>query len=176
RPPGREAYPGDIFYAHSRLLERSVKMANRWVIVPADADDKKVAADWGVTNDKDEKRGHGEKGKVYSGPLEKEHAEKVLKNIAGGLRLDLAAFRELEAFAQLGTDLDRATQQQLDRGYRMVEILKQPQFQPMDVVDQVMIIYAGIRGHLDKVPAKQVQAWEKQFLRYMNDHQAPVKA
>src|SRR5262249_45411866 len=100
----------------------------------------------------------------------------AMKNIAGGLRLDLAAFRELEAFAQLGTDLDKATQQQLDRGYRMVEILKQPQFQPMDVVEQIMIIYAGTRGHLDKVPAKQVLAWEKEFLRYVNDHQGAVKA
>src|SRR5207302_8697 len=82
----------------------------------------------------------------------------------GSLRLDLAAFRELEAFAQLGTELDKATQAQLDRGHRMVEILKQPQFKPMNVIDQVMIIFAGARGYLDKVPAKQVAAWEQQFL------------
>ncbi len=255
RPPGREAYPGDIFYAHSRLLERSAKLAERWVIVPNDADDKKVADDWGVNNEKGERRQQGEKGKVYVGALEKEHAHKhdlpkfpghklakvansggsltalpiietlegevsayiptnvisitdgqiylqpdlfnagvrpaidvgisvsrvggkaqipAMKQVAGGLRLDLAAFRELEAFAQLGTELDKATQSQLDRGYRMVEILKQPQFKPMNVVDQVMIIYAGTKGFLDKVPVKEVRAWEEQFLRYMRERQPDV--
>ncbi|HTU20481.1 MAG TPA: F0F1 ATP synthase subunit alpha [Gemmataceae bacterium] len=255
RPPGREAYPGDIFFAHSRLLERSAKLAERWVIVPSDADDKKVSDDWGINNDKGERREYGEKGKVYVGPHEKEHAQKhdlpkfpghklakvansggsltalpiietlegevsayiptnvisitdgqiylqpdlfnagirpaidvgisvsrvggkaqipAMKQVAGGLRLDLAAFRELEAFAQLGTELDKATQSQLDRGYRMVEILKQPQFKPMNVIDQVMIIYAGTKGHLDKVPAKNVRAWEEQFLRYMHERQPEV--
>jgi F-type H+-transporting ATPase subunit alpha len=243
RPPGREAYPGDIFYAHSRLLERSAKIAERWVIVPNDADLAKVQADWGVNRKPDGS------GVVYVGPLEKEHAEKELakfpghqlakvvgsggsltalpiietlegevsayiptnvisitdgqiylqpdlffagvrpaidvgisvsrvggkaqipamKQIAGGLRLDLAAFRELEAFAQLGTELDKATQSQLDRGYRMVELLKQPQFKPMHVVDQVMVIFAGTKGYLDKVPIKQVAAWEEQFLRYIRE-------
>ena len=91
----------------------------------------------------------------------------AMKQIAGGLRLDLAAFRELEAFAQLGTELDKATQSQLDRGYRMVEMLKQPQFKPMNVIDQVMVIYAGTKGYLDKVPVKEVLAWEEQFLRFM---------
>jgi F-type H+-transporting ATPase subunit alpha len=256
RPPGREAYPGDIFYCHSRLLERSAKLAERWVIVPADADPSKVADDWGVNNEQGERRQPGEKGKVYVGPLEKEHAEKVdlkgfpgcklakvantggsltalpiietlegevsayiptnvisitdgqiylqpdlffagvrpaidvgisvsrvggkaqipaMKQIAGSLRLDLAAFRELEAFAQLGTDLDKATQAQLDRGYRMVEILKQPQFKPMNVVDQVLSIYAGTKGYLDKVPVKQVAAWEEQFLRYMREQRSGVR-
>jgi F-type H+-transporting ATPase subunit alpha len=256
RAPGREAYPGDIFYAHSRLLERSAKLAERWVIVPSSADDKKVADDWGANNEKGEHRQHGEKGKVYVGPIEKEHAQKhdlpkfpghklakvansggsltalpiietldgevsayiptnvisitdgqiylqpdlfnagirpaidvgisvsrvggkaqipAMKQVAGGLRLDLAAFRELEAFAQLGTELDKATQSQLDRGYRMVEILKQPQFRPMNVVDQVMIIYAGTKGYLDKVPAKQVQAWEEQFLRYIRERQPELR-
>jgi F-type H+-transporting ATPase subunit alpha len=258
RPPGREAYPGDIFYAHSRLLERSAKLAERWVIVPSDADESRVTDDWGVTNEHGGQRGHGEKGKVYVGPLEKEHAEKhdlpalgagyklakvvgsggsltalpvietlegevsayiptnvisitdgqiylqpalgragvwpavdvgisvsrvggkaqiaAMKNIAGSLRLDLASFRELEAFAQLGTDLDKATQQQLDRGYRMVEVLKQPQFKPMNVIDQVAIIYAGTKGHLDKVERRQVQAWEKQFLRFLTEQRSQVRA
>ena len=98
-----------------------------------------------------------------------------MKNIAGSLRLDLAAFRELEAFAQLGTELDKATQGQLDRGYRMVEILKQPQFQPMHVADQVMIIYAATKGFIDKVPLKQVAAWEEQFLRYMREQKSDVR-
>jgi F-type H+-transporting ATPase subunit alpha len=259
RPPGREAFPGDIFYAHSRLLERSAKLANRYVIVPADADETKVTEDWGVNSAANPTalRAHGEAGKVYSGPLDKEHAEKhdlkalgagyklvkipnsggsltalpvietlegevsayiptnvisitdgqiylqpalgragiwpavdvgisvsrvggkaqiwAMKNIAGSLRLDLASFRELEAFAQLGTDLDKATQQQLDRGYRMVEVLKQPQFQPMNVLDQVMIIYAGTKGHLDKVERRNVQAWEKQFLRFMAEQRSDVR-
>jgi F-type H+-transporting ATPase subunit alpha len=256
RPPGREAYPGDIFYAHSRLLERSAKLAVQYVIVPDDADVAKVTADWGVSNAKGERRGHGEQGMVYVGPSGKEHAEKhdlpkfpghklakvpgtggsltalpvietlegevsayiptnvisitdgqiylqpalgragvwpaidvgisvsrvggkaqipAMKQIAGGLRLDLAAFRELEAFAQLGTELDKATQAQLDRGYRMIEVLKQPQYQPMNVVDQVMIIFAGTKGYLDKIERRQVRAWEEQFLRFMRERKSEVR-
>src|SRR2546423_3711415 len=255
RPPGREAYPGDVFYAHSRLLERSAKLANRYVIVPGDVDEKEVKEDWGVNNEKGERRQPGEKGKVYIGPLERAHAQKqdlpqfpghklvrvptsggsltalplietlegevsayiptnvisitdgqiylvpelfyagvrpaidvgisvsrvggkaqipAMKQIAGSLRLDLASFRELEAFAQLGTDLDKATQAQLDRGYRMVELLKQPQFKPMNVIDQVMVIFAGTKGYLDKVPIKAVAAWEDQFLRFMHEQKTDV--
>src|SRR5262249_30050959 len=99
----------------------------------------------------------------------------AMKQIAGSLRLDLAAFRALEAFAQLGTELDKATQSQLDRGYRMVEILKQPQFKPMHVVDQIMIIFAGANGYLDKVPQRQVSAWEEQFLRFMREQKPAVR-
>jgi F-type H+/Na+-transporting ATPase subunit alpha len=256
RPPGREAYPGDIFYCHSRLLERSVKLAERWVIVPGDADVTKVTDDWGVNNESNELRQPGEPCKVYVGPLDKEHAQKhdllkwpghkvarvfnsggsltalpiietlegevsayiptnvisitdgqiylqpelffagvrpavdvgisvsrvggkaqipAMKQIAGSLRLDLAAFRDLEAFAQLGTELDKATQAQLDRGYRMVEILKQPQFKPMHVVDQVLIIFAASKGYIDKVPIKQVAAWEEQFLRFMREQKSEVR-
>jgi F-type H+-transporting ATPase subunit alpha len=258
RPPGREAYPGDIFYAHSRLLERSAKLAERWVMVPQDADDKHVNEDWGINSAVDPTRGRGpgEKGKVYVGPLEKEHAVKhdaakfpgskvakvantggsltalpiietlegevsayiptnvisitdgqiylqpdlffagvrpavdvgisvsrvggkaqipAMKQIAGSLRLDLAAFRELEAFAQLGTELDKATQSQLDRGYRMVEVLKQAQFKPMSVIDQVMIIFAGSKGYLDKVPRPEVASWEEQFLTFMREQAADVR-
>jgi F-type H+-transporting ATPase subunit alpha len=90
------------------------------------------------------------------------------------LRLDLAAFRELEAFAQLGTELDAATQSRLDRGYRMVEILKQGQYQPMHVIDQVLVIYAGTRGHLDKVPIGEVQAWERQFLTFIHNQKPEI--
>jgi F-type H+-transporting ATPase subunit alpha len=256
RPPGREAYPGDIFYCHSRLLERSAKLAERWVIVPQDTDTAKVTDDWGVNNDKGEKRQPGEQAKVYIGPLDKEHAEKhdlknfpghkvakvfgtggsltalpiietlegevsayiptnvisitdgqiylqpdlfyagirpaidvgisvsrvggkaqtpAMKSIAGSLRLDLAAFRELEAFAQLGTELDKDTQSQLDRGYRMIEILKQAQYRPVHVADQVMIIYAGAKGYVDKVPRNQVAAWEEQFLRFVREQRPAVR-
>jgi F-type H+-transporting ATPase subunit alpha len=99
----------------------------------------------------------------------------AMKQIAGSLRLDLANFRSLEAFAQLGTELDKATQAQLDRGYRIVEILKQPQYKPMHVVDQVMIIYAATKGYLDKIPIKHVAAWEDQFLRFMREQKSDVR-
>jgi F-type H+-transporting ATPase subunit alpha len=93
---------------------------------------------------------------------------KAMKNVAGGLRLDLASFRELEAFAQLGTDLDPVTQAKLDRGYRMVELLKQPQYKPMNVVDQIMVIYAGTSGLLDKIPVENIARWESEFLDYIH--------
>jgi F-type H+-transporting ATPase subunit alpha len=101
---------------------------------------------------------------------------KAMKKVAGGLRLDLASFRELEAFAQLGTDLDAATQSRLDRGYRMVELLKQGQYQPMDVVDQVLSIYAGTRGHLDSVKREEVAEWEKGFLTFIRDQTPELRA
>ena len=98
-----------------------------------------------------------------------------MKKVAGSLRLDLAAFRELEAFAQLGTELDKATQQQLDRGYRMVELLKQPQFQPLGMADQVMSIYGGSKGYFDKVPVPRVQEAEKHMLQFMRDEKSEVR-
>jgi F-type H+-transporting ATPase subunit alpha len=98
-----------------------------------------------------------------------------MKKVAGGLRLDLAAFRELEAFAQLGTDLDAATQSKLDRGYRMQELLKQGQYAPMDVIDEVLSIYAGTRGHLDKLPRTDVAAWEKGFLTFIRDQKPEIR-
>jgi F-type H+-transporting ATPase subunit alpha len=100
---------------------------------------------------------------------------KAMKKVAGGLRLDLAAFRELEAFAQLGTELDAATQSRLDRGYRMVELLKQGQYQPMDVIDQILSIYAGTRGHLDKVPVARVAEWEKDFLAFVREQKSEIR-
>jgi len=262
RPPGREAYPGDVFYCHSRLLERSAKLAEKYVIVPSDANDADVKADWGVNGaaDSTKKRVTGEAGMVYVGPGGfggKEQAEHDHKNfpgtkvvkvpgtggsltalpiietlegevsayiptnvisitdgqiylqpdlknagvlpavdvgisvsrvggnaqigamkdkrVAGGLKLTLAQFRELEAFAQLGTDLDKATQSQLDRGYRMVEILKQGQYEPLNVIDQIMIIYAGNTGALDSVDRRKVKAWETQFLKFMKEQMPEVR-
>ncbi len=99
----------------------------------------------------------------------------AMKKVAGGLRLDLASFRELEAFAQLGTDLDAATQARLDRGYRMIELLKQGQYQPMDVIDEVLSIYAGTRGHLDKIPREQVAEWERGFLAFIHERRSEVR-
>ena len=93
----------------------------------------------------------------------------------GSLRLDLAAFRELEAFAQLGTELDAATQQQLDRGYRMVELLKQPQYEPLHVADQVIVIYAGTKGYFDEVPVPEVQKAEKELLEFISTEHADMR-
>jgi F-type H+-transporting ATPase subunit alpha len=100
----------------------------------------------------------------------------AMKKVAGGLRLDLASFRELEAFAQLGTELDKATQRQLDRGYRMVELLKQPQYKPMTAIDQVMSIYAGTQGYLDDVPRRDVSRWETAFLNFVHERKPELCA
>jgi len=99
----------------------------------------------------------------------------AMKKVAGGLRLDLAAFRELEAFAQLGTELDKATQLQLDRGYRMVELLKQPLYEPLNAVDQVMVIYAGTEGYLDNIPVNRVREWEVGFLQFVREQRSEVR-
>jgi F-type H+-transporting ATPase subunit alpha len=239
RPPGREAYPGDVFYLHSRLLERAARLACQYVIVKKDF----PAA---VADEKD-----GLDGKVFSGPLAKHEAEKALearsdkencklvqvkrtggsltalpiietllgdvsayiptnvisitdgqiylesnlfnagirpaanvgisvsrvggaaqtkgmKQVAARLRLDMAAYRELAAFAQFGSDLDKATQTQLNRGQRMQEILKQPQYQPMSLEAQVVVIFAGINGFADLVPLEKMRQWETDLLRFLD--------
>jgi F-type H+-transporting ATPase subunit alpha len=188
RPPGREAYPGDVFYCHSRLLERSAKLSNELKggsltslpIVETLEGEVSAYIPTNVISITD--------GQIYLQPdlffagqrpamnvgisvsrVGGNAQVKAMKKVAGGLRLDLAAFRELEAFAQLGTDLDAATQARLDRGYRMTELLKQGQYSPMHVVDQVLSIYAGTRGHFDKVPRDQVAQVEKDFLGFMRD-------
>jgi F-type H+-transporting ATPase subunit alpha len=194
RPPGREAYPGDIFYAHSRLLERSCKLSadlgggslTSLPIIETLEGEVSAYIPTNVISITD--------GQIYLQPnlffagirpamnvgisvsrVGGAAQIKAMKKVAGGLRLDLAAFRELEAFAQLGTDLDAATQSRLDRGYRMVELLKQGQYQPMDVIDQVMVIYAGTRGYLDQVPRNEVLAWEKAFLTFIKDQKPEVR-
>jgi len=256
RPPGREAYPGDVFYLHSRLLERSVKLRDEYGVVPKSTPDDCV--DRGVAKKhpeglsaKEEHRPDDVDG-LYHRPEGKKHAQawleslpdkdnlkvlkfrnsggsmtalpiietlegevsayiptnvisitdgqiylepdlffagvrpavnvgisvsrvggnaqrKAMKKFAGSLRLDLASFRELEAFAQLGTELDTATQRQLDRGQRMVELLKQPQYRPYNVNDQVVSIFAGTQGFLDDLPIHQVVAFEAGLLRHVND-------
>ena len=194
RPPGREAYPGDVFYAHSRLLERSAKLSDALgggsltslPIIETQQGDVSAYIPTNVISITD--------GQVYLQPdlffagqrpamnvgisvsrVGGAAQIKAMKKVAGGLRLDLAAFRELEAFAQLGTDLDPATQARLDRGYRMVELLKQGQYAPLDVIEEVMIIYAGTRGHLDRIPRNMVATWEKEFLTFMTDQKPEVR-
>ncbi|MFQ5921317.1 MAG: F0F1 ATP synthase subunit alpha [Anaerolineales bacterium] len=237
RPPGREAYPGDVFYLHSRLLERAVRMADRYVIVPAEAEDEV-----------DE--GQAINGKVYDGPLSQHEAAadleamdaasnnkvakvkgsggsltalpiietllgdvsayiptnvisitdgqiylesdlfnagirpginvglsvsrvggdaqaKAMKQVAGGLRLDMAAYRDVAAFAQFGSDLDKATQAQLARGQRLQEILKQPQYVPQELEEEVVAIFAGTRGYADEVPVDKMRDWEADLLRHV---------
>jgi F-type H+-transporting ATPase subunit alpha len=238
RPPGREAYPGDIFYLHSRLLERAARLADQFVIVPAEWNGAQAEAVVSVD------------GKTYGGPLAQHDADKArkamdnpdnykvvklagsggsltalpiietllgdvsayvptnvisitdgqiylennlfyagirpavnvglsvsrvggdaqtraMKQVAGRLRLDMASFRELAAFAQFGSDLDKSTQAQLSRGQRLQEILKQPQYEPMSLENQVIVIYAGTQGFADRVPLDRMRAWEQALLRFM---------
>ena len=238
RPPGREAYPGDVFYLHSRLLERSARLANKYVIVKSDFKDV-------MASDKD-----GVDGKIYTGPVSKDEAEearkhmtdadkhkiikvagtggsltslpiietllgdisayiptnvisitdgqiflesnlfnagirpavnvgvsvsrvggdaqtKAMKQVAGRLRLDMAAYRELAAFALMASDLDKSTQQQLSRGQRMQEILKQPQYQPAELVDQVIVLFAGTNGFADGVALDKMEQWQAELIRFM---------
>jgi F-type H+/Na+-transporting ATPase subunit alpha len=256
RPPGREAYPGDVFYLHSRLLERSVKLREEYGVVPKDTptdsrDRSKVKshpeglrAPVEVRPDDEQglyHRPHGRKtaeaflatladkadykvhrfpdsggsmtalpiietlegevsayiptnvisitdGQIYLEPdlffagvrpavnvgisvsrVGGNAQRKAMKKIAGSLRLDLAAFRSLEAFAQLGTDLDAATQRQLDRGKRIVELLKQPQYQPYETFEQVVSIYAGTQGFLDDLPLPRVAEFERGLLAHVRD-------
>jgi len=197
RPPGREAFPGDVFYCHSRLLERSCKLSadlgggslTSLPIIETLEGEVSAYIPTNVISITD--------GQIYLQPdlffkgirpamnvgisvsrVGGAAQIKAMKDkqVAGGLRLALAAFRELEAFAQLGTELDAATQARLDRGYRMVEILKQPQYQPLEVVDQVMIIFAANSGSLDNIPANRVQAFEKEFLQYMGDVKGALRS
>ncbi len=261
RPPGREAYPGDVFYLHSRLLERSVKLRDEYAVVakdtPADSTDRsravkhpqglqapaevrpdgadgtyhrphgkhKAEAFLASLPDKDKYNVHrfpdsggsmtalpiietleGEvsayiptnvisitDGQIYLEPdlffagvrpainvgisvsrVGGNAQRKAMKKVAGSLRLDLAAFRELEAFAQLGTELDTATQRQLDRGQRMVELLKQPQYQPYNVNEEVLSIFAGTRGFLDDVPVREVARFESAMLKFFRDQHPEI--
>ncbi|HEX3555029.1 MAG TPA: F0F1 ATP synthase subunit alpha [Thermoanaerobaculia bacterium] len=261
RPPGREAYPGDVFYLHSRLLERSVKLREEFAVVPKDTpadsrdrgavrkhpeglaapaefrpDDvdgtyhrphgRHKAEAWLATlPDKDQLKVHrfpdtggsmtalpvietleGEvsayiptnvisitDGQIYLEPdlffagvrpainvgisvsrVGGNAQRKAMKKVAGSLRLDLAAFRDLEAFSQLGTELDAATQRQLDRGQRMVELLKQPQYQPYNVNEEVLSIFAGTRGFLDDVPVKNVAQFEQALLKHFRDEHPEI--
>ena len=196
RPPGREAFPGDVFYCHSRLLERSAKLSDALgggsltslPIIETLEGEVSAYIPTNVISITD--------GQIYLQPdlffkgirpamnvgisvsrVGGAAQIKAMKDkqVAGGLRLALAAFRELEAFAQLGTDLDAATQSRLDRGYRMVELLKQPAYQPLEVVDQIVIIYAGNTGILDDIPLNRVREFESQLLKHVRDSKSALR-
>ena len=232
RPPGREAYPGDVFYLHSRLLERACKLADRYVIVCGDTDVESVdgetyAGPLGLKeaegklaemDNADEHHVHrldgsggsmtalpicetqeGEvsayiptnlisitDGQIYLEPslffagvrpainvgisvsrVGYKAAYPAMKQVAKSLRLDLAAYRELESFSQIGVDLDEATQRQLDRGVRMIRLLTQPQYRPMSLTDQVIAVFAGTRGLLDTLTVDEVAVFEKGLLEHL---------
>lgn len=186
RPPGREAYPGDVFYLHSRLLERAAKLSDQYgggsltalPVIETQAGDVSGYIPTNVISITD--------GQIYLEP-ELFYAGirpavnvglsvsrvggaaqiKAMKQVAGMLRLDLAQYRELAAFAQFASDLDKATLLQIERGKRMVELLKQDQYQPMPVEDQILVIFAGTQGYLDDIPVEQVKAFEEGFLRFV---------
>ena len=185
RPPGREAYPGDIFYCHSRLLERASKLSDEkgggsltaLPIIETQAGDVSAYIPTNVISITD--------GQIF---LESElffagvrpainvgisvsrvggNAQvKMMRQVAGSLKLDLAQFRELEAFTQFGSDLDEATLKQLNRGQKMVELLKQDQYVPMPVSRQVMVIWAGVKGHLDDIPSEDIARFETEFIEF----------
>lgn len=187
RPPGREAFPGDVFYLHSRLLERATKLSDKngggsltaLPIIETQEGDVSAYIPTNVISITD--------GQIYLQPelfasgvrpainvgisvsrVGGNAQIKAMKEVAGSLRLDLAAYRELEAFAQLGTELDATSQQQLNRGAQLVELLKQGQFTPFKAIDQAISIYAASKGFLDDIPLNKVHDFEKALLEYMN--------
>ena len=238
RPPGREAYPGDVFYLHSRLLERAAKMAEEWVIVGKDAEPKRSGAakifvgEIGRHEAEAEATAEGDDAMVKKLPdsggsltalpiIETQAGDlsayiptnvisitdgqiflesdlfhqgvrpainvgnsvsrvggsaqiKAMRQVAGTLRLELAQYRELAAFAQFGSDLDKATQAQLNRGARLVEILKQPQYEPLSVERQVALIFAGTNGYLDNVALSDLRAFENELYQFIESRHPTV--
>ena len=193
RPPGREAYPGDVFYLHSRLLERSAKLNEDFgggsltalPIIETQAGDVSAYIPTNVISITDGQI-FLESDLFYKGVrpalnvgisvsrVGSSAQIKAMKKVAGKLRLDLAQFKELEAFAQFGSDLDEKTKSQIERGRRTVEILKQGQYEPMSVEHQVAIIYALTNGFLDDVAVEQIKAWEDGFHKYLDSQAKEV--
>ena len=186
RPPGREAFPGDVFYLHSRLLERAAKLSDKLgggsltalPIIETQAGDVSGYIPTNVISITD--------GQIYLEPelfyagvrpavnvglsvsrVGGAAQTKAMKQVAGTLRLDLAQFREMAAFAQFGSDLDKATLKQIERGKRMVELLKQNQYIPMTMQDQVIVLFAGTQGYIDDIPVEAVKKFEEEFVKFM---------
>jgi F-type H+-transporting ATPase subunit alpha len=188
RPPGREAYPGDVFYLHSRLLERAAKVSDELgagsltalPIIETQAGDVSAYIPTNVISITDGQI-YLETDLFYSGVRPAINVGlsvsrvggsaqiKGMKQVAGQLRLDLAQYREMAAFAQFGSDLDAATQAQLSRGERLVELLKQPQYKPLNVVEQIISLFAGVRGLLDDIKVGDIQRFEQGFLNYVQE-------
>ena len=194
RPPGREAFPGDVFYLHSRLLERAARVSEELgggsltalPIIETQAGDVSGYIPTNVISITD--------GQIYLEPelfyagvrpavnvglsvsrVGGAAQTKAMKQVAGTLRLDLAQFRELAAFAQFGSDLDKSTLAQIERGKRMVELLKQNQYVPMSMTEQVCVLFAATQGFVDDVPVESIGRFQEEFLRYINDRKAEVK-
>ena len=193
RPPGREAYPGDVFYLHSRLLERAAKLSDSkgagsltsLPIIETQAGDISAYIPTNVISITDgqifleaDLFNSGIRPAINVGNSVSRVGGsaqiKAMKQVAGTLRLDLAQYRELAAFAQFGSDLDQATQRQLARGQRLVEILKQPQYRPIDVEKQVLILWAATSGQLDDIPVDQVRRFEGDFIRFVETSQPGI--
>ncbi|GAV24192.1 ATP synthase subunit alpha [Carboxydothermus islandicus] len=186
RPPGREAYPGDVFYLHSRLLERAAKLSDEYgggsltalPIIETQAGDVSAYIPTNVISITDGQI-YLESDLFYAGVRPAVNVGlsvsrvggaaqiKAMKQVAGSLRLDLAQYRELAAFAQFGSDLDKATLARLTRGERLVELLKQDQYKPMPVEEQIMAIFAAVNGYLDDLPVEKVRPFEAEFLKFM---------
>ena len=195
RPPGREAYPGDVFYLHSRLLERAAKLnednglgsLTALPIIETQANDVSAYIPTNVISITDGQI-FLETDLFYQGIRPAVNVGlsvsrvgsaaqiKAMKQVAGKIKGELAQYRELAAFAQFGSDLDAATQATLNRGARLTELLKQPQYSPLQVEEQVVVIFAGTRGYLDKFPVDRVGAFEEEFLRHMHANHADVLA
>jgi F-type H+-transporting ATPase subunit alpha len=193
RPPGREAYPGDVFYLHSRLLERCAKLSDELgggsmtglPIIETKANDISAYIPTNVISITDgqcflesDLFNQGVRPAINVGVSVSRVGGaaqiKAMKEVAGSLRLDLSQYRELEAFAAFASDLDAASKAQLDRGARLVELLKQPQYSPMSVEDQVVAIFLGTKGHLDSVPVEDVQRFEAEFLEHVKASHAGI--
>ena len=195
RPPGREAYPGDVFYLHSRLLERAAKMnpghgggsLTALPVIETQANDVSAFIPTNVISITDgqiylqsDLFNAGQRPALNVGisvsRVGGDAQTKAMRQVAGKMRLDLAQYRELAAFAQFASDLDTATRNQLERGARLTELLKQDKYQPVPLSEQVAVIHAGTAGHLDKVPVNRVQEWEAGFVRFMKSERAAVLA
>lgn len=193
RPPGREAYPGDVFYLHSRLLERAARLDDKYgggsltalPIIETQANDISAYIPTNVISITD--------GQIYLEPslfyagfrpavntglsvsrVGGSAQIKAMKQVAGRLRIELAQYRELEAFAQFATELDEFTRKQLVRGERLMELLKQGQYQPMPVEEQVAVLFVGVNGYLDDLPVESVKKFEKEFLQYMRNEKSEI--
>nr|WP_206528131.1 F0F1 ATP synthase subunit alpha [Marinitoga sp. 38H-ov] len=193
RPPGREAYPGDVFYLHSRLLERAARLNENYgggsltalPIIETQANDVSAYIPTNVISITDGQI-YLEPSLFYAGQRPAVNVGlsvsrvggaaqiKAMKQVAGSLRLDLAQYRELEAFAQFATELDESTRKQLIRGEKLSELLKQGQYVPMEVEDQVAIVFAGVNGYLDDIPTLSISKFEKEFLQYLKSNKPSI--